>query len=166
MDLANYFPVCDMITEDERKKLCSVAVERVVPQGTLLHSGESDCVGLLVICAGQLRAFITSDEGREITLYRWLERDICLFSASCMMNSIQFDIMISAEKETRFWIIPPEYYKNLMEKSVEVANYTNRIMVDRFSEVMWLMEQIMWKRFYKRLASFLLEEIVLEDTDK
>ena len=62
MDLANYFPVCDMITEDERKKLCSVAVERVVPQGTLLHSGESDCVGLLVICAGQLRAVITSDD--------------------------------------------------------------------------------------------------------
>jgi CRP/FNR family transcriptional regulator len=29
---------------------------------------------------------------------------------------------------------------------------------------MWLMEQIMWKSFDKRLAKFLLEEMVLEGT--
>ena len=35
-------------------------------------------------------------------------------------------------------------------------------MATRFSEVMWLIEQIMWKRFDKRLAAFLLEESTLE----
>ena len=133
-------------------------------KGTVIHNG-SDCTGLLLICSGQLRAYILSSEGREITIYRLFERDICLFSASCMMRNIQFEIIIESEKDTKIWIIPTEIYKGIMEESVLVANYTNDIMASRFSEVMWLMEQIMWKSFDKRLAAFLLEESVLEGTN-
>ena len=135
---------------------------RTVPAGALLHSGSADCLGLLLIRSGQLRAFILSPEGREITLYRLFDRDMCLFSASCMLQSIQFDLSIQAEKETTLWVIPPEVYKHVMEQSAAVANYTNQIMASRFSEVMWLVEQIMWKSFDQRLAAFLLDESRLE----
>ena len=121
-------------------------------------------MGLLVIRSGQLRAFLTSDEGREITLYRLFERDICLFSASCMMNSIQFEITITVEKEAEFWIIPPYVFKSLMESSVAVANYTNQLMATRFTDIMWLVEQVLWKSLDKRLAHFLLEECTIEGT--
>ena len=121
-------------------------------------------MGLLVIKSGQLRAYITSDEGREITIYRLFEHDICLFSASCMMNSIQFDITISVEKDAKFWVIPVGTYKKMMEQSAVIANYTNQIMASRFTDVMWLIEQVMWKSFDRRLAHFLIEESVLEDS--
>jgi topoisomerase-4 subunit B len=52
-----------------------------------------------------------------------------------------------------------------MQESAAVANYSNQLISSRFSEVMWLMEQIMWKSFDKRLADFLLEECVLEDSN-
>ena len=94
------------------------------------------------------------------------DRDMCLFSASCMMRSIQFEVTIEAEKDSQLWIIPPEVYQRLMEESAPVANYTNELMASRFSEVMWLMEQIMWKSLDKRLASFLLEEAAIEGTDE
>ena len=165
MSLENYFTVWDKLTETERKLLMNSAVKRSVPKGTLLHNGAADCVGLLIIRSGQLRAFILSDEGKEVTIYRLFERDICLFSASCMMHSIQFDITIEAEKDSELWIIPAEIYKKIMDSSVAVSNYTNELIVTRFSEVMWLMEQIMWKSFDKRLAAFLLEESALEDSD-
>lgn len=162
MSLSEYFPIYDKLSPADRKKLESLAVLRKVPQGSIVHYGGSDCLGLLVIRSGQLRAFISSDEGREITIYRLFERDICLFSASCIMKNIQFDITISAEKESEFWIIPPNYYKELMERDIEVANYTNDLMASRFTELMWLVEQIMWKSFDKRLAKFLQEEYYLE----
>ena len=82
-----------------------------------------------------------SDEGREITLYRLFDHDICVFSASCIIRSIQFEVMIEAEKETRVWFIPPMVYKKLMEESAAVANYTNEIMATRFTDVMWLLEE-------------------------
>ena len=125
-----------------------------------------DCTGLLLVKSGQLRAYILSDEGREITIYRLFDRDMCLFSASCMMRSIQFDMTIEAEKDTEFWIIPTEIYKSIMEESAPAANYTNELMAARFSDVMWLIEQIMWKSLDKRVASFLLEESSIEESDK
>lgn len=162
MSFENYFPVWDKLTDSERELLSRSAVKRTAPKGTLLHNGSADCVGLFVIRSGQLRAYILSDEGKEVTLYRLFQRDMCLFSASCMINSIQFDISIEAEKDSEFWVIPTDVYKKLMDSSVAVAGYTNQLMAARFSEVMWLIEQIMWKSFDKRLAAFLLEESALE----
>lgn len=78
------------------------------------------------------------------------------------MNSIQFEISVEAEKDTAFWIIPADIYKKLMLESAAVSNYTNEVMATRFSDVMWLMEQVLWKSFDKRLAEFLLEESNLE----
>lgn len=92
--------------------------------------------------------------------------DICLFSASCMLHSIQFEITVEAEKDTELWIIPANIYKNIMEESAPVANYTNELMASRFSDVMWLMEQIMWKSMDTRIAGFLLEEAAIEGTSE
>ena len=82
-----------------------------------------------------------------------------------MMRSIQFEVMIEAEKDTELWIIPADSYKSVMDQSAPLANFTNEVMAARFSEVMWLLEQILWKRFDQRLAGFLLEESALEGTD-
>ena len=165
MGLDTYFPIWDKLTGAQRELLSRSASQRNVPAGTMLHNGSADCVGLFVIRSGQLRAFVLSDEGKEVTIYRLFERDICLFSASCMIQSIQFEVMIEAEKDSQVWVIPPDVYKQLMESSAAIANYTNELMATRFSEVMWLIEQIMWKSFDKRLAAFLLEESALEESD-
>ena len=165
MEFSEYFPVWDNMTPQQQQAISAGLVSQSVKKGTLLHSGGTDCTGLLLIKTGQLRAFILSREGREVTLYRLFDRDICLFSASCMMRSIQFDVAISAEKDTQMWIIPSDIYKPIMEQSAYMANYTNEIMASRFSEVMWLMEQVMWNSMDKRVAVFLLEEASIEDAD-
>ena len=162
MELKHCLPVWEELTFEQQQRLSDTVARRQIPRGTAIHRGSLDCTGLLVVEAGQLRAYILSEEGREITIYRLLEGDVCLFSASCMMRDIQFDVSIEAEKDTWVWVIPPDVYQELMEVSAPVANYTNALMSGRFSEVMWLMEQIMWKSFDKRLADFLLKESALE----
>ncbi len=163
--LSAYFPVWDKLTPAEQETLAHAAVLRTAAKGTSLHNGAADCVGLFVIRSGLLRAYVLSDEGREVTLYRLFERDICLFSASCIIQSIQFDLYIEAEKDSELWVIPSDVYKRLMEKNAAVANYTSQLMATRFSDVMWLMEQILWKSMDKRLAAFLLEESALEESE-
>lgn len=166
MEFSNYFPIWDKLTPQQQETVSAALIRRTVERGTVLHGGGSDCTGLLLIKSGQLRAFILSSEGREVTIYRLFERDICLFSASCIMRSIQFDVTIAAEKDTRLWVIPADVYKQLMEQSAAVANYTNEVMASRFSEVMWLMEQVMWHSMDRRVAAFLLEEAAIEGTDR
>ena len=165
MEFQKLCPVWDKLTPTEQQLISSTIVPKTLGKGAVLHDGSADCAGLVLIKSGQLRAYILSEDGREITLYRLLDQDICLFSASCVMRSVQFEIMISAEKESEVFILPPYIFKKIMDGSAPLANYVNELMATRFSEVMWLIEQIMWKSVDKRLANFLLEESTLENSD-
>lgn len=164
MEFKEFFPTWDKLAEEDRKLLRDCAFERQVKKGTVLHNGSMDCAGLLLLRSGQLRAYILSDEGREITVYRLFERDFCMMTASCIMRSIQFDIVIQAEKDSSIYLIPPDVFKTVMDRSAPVANFVTDIMGSRFSEAMWRIEQIMWKSLDRRVAAFLLEESELEDT--
>lgn len=166
MEFQDCFPIWDKLSAGQQDDILGGLACRQVKQGTVIHNGSLDCVGLLVVKSGRLRAYILSEEGREVTVYRLFDRDICLFSASCMLRSAQFEITIEAEKDTELWVIPAEVYRKVMEESAPLANYTNEIMAARFSEVMWLVEQVMWKSMDKRIAGFLLEEAALESNDQ
>lgn len=165
MNYLTYISVWDKLTAEQQEKLTDTSQRKTFRKGEILHSGAADCMGLVLVISGQLRAYTISEDGREITMYRLFERDICMFSASCMMNSIEFDITISAEKDTDVLIIPPDLYKSIMKVSAPLANYTNEVISSRFSDVMWLIDKIMWKSFDKRLADFLLTEMEIEDTN-
>ena len=164
MDFSNYFPIWSKLTARQQEQIRAISDYQTVKSGTILHDGSPDCLGMLLVKNGQLRAYILSEEGREVTICRFFEMDICLFSASCVMPNMQFNIFIEAEKDSEIWIIPACLYKNLMDESLPVAQYSHDLITNHFSEVMWLMEQIMWKSFDKRLAAFLLEECAVEDT--
>ena len=164
MSLSQYFPIWNKLTAQQQERILSVSEFRSVPSGTVLHDGSPNCLGLLLVRSGQLRAYLLNEEGREITICRFFEMDMCLFSASCVMPNMQFDILVEAEKDSEIWIIPACLYQNLMDESVAIANYSHNLITNHFSEVMWLMEQVMWKSFDKRLASFLLEESAVEDS--
>lgn len=165
MEFREYFPIWDKLTGDQQQKLSARLPLRAIPKGTVIHNGSMSCTGIILVKSGQLRTYMLSDEGREITLYRLFEGDMCLLSAPCMIRSIQFDVTVETEKDTEVWIIPPNVYQQVMEQSAALAGYTLELMATRFSEVMWLMEQVMWKSLDKRLAAFLLEESAIEDSD-
>ena len=165
MNYLTYLPVWDKLTESQQRVISTSAKRRKFKKGEFIHHGAADCTGLILVINGQLRAYTVSADGREITLYRLFERDICLFSASCIMNGIQFEVSIIAEKDTEVLVISPEAYKGVMNESAVLSNFTNEVMASRFSDVMWLIEQVLWKSFDKRLADFILNEAVIEGTN-
>ena len=166
MDFEQYFPIWNKMNADQRQRIRAVSELQKFKAGSVLHDGGPDCLCMLLVRSGQLRAYLLSDEGREITISRFFEMDMCLFSASCVMPNMQFDIFIEAEKDTEIWIVPACLYQNLMDESIVIANYSRNLITNHFSDLMWLMEQIMWRSFDKRLAAFLLEEAVVEGTDE
>ena len=164
MSIAQFFPVFSQLTPQQQQMVLDYTAIRTVPAGTVVHNGAVECTGFLLVRSGQLRAYTLSEEGREVTIYRLFDHDCCLFSAACIMSSLQFEVIIETEKDSEIFIIPPSVYQKLMNESLPVSKYTNDLMASRFSEVMWLMEQIMWKSFDKRLAAFLVEESGIEGT--
>ena len=164
MEFSQYFPIWNKLTREQQQRLSDVTELQQIKRGTVIHDGSPECKGMVLVKSGQLRAYLLSDEGREITICRFFEMDICLFSASCVMPNMMFDVFIEAEKDTEIFVIPACLYQNLMDESLPLSTYSRDLITNHFSEVMWLMEQIMWRSFDKRLAAFLLEESILEDT--
>ena len=119
----------------------------------------------MLVKSGNIRAFFLSDSGKEITLYRLFENDACIMSASCILKNITFEIVLEAERESEVILVPTEIYQKLNNTSLAVQDFTNQLISSRFSDVMWVMEQIVFMSFDKRLAIFLLEQSAIEDSD-
>ena len=162
MEFAAYLPFWDKLNAEQQQRLAGIIEYRTVKKGTHIHDSSAECLGLVAVHSGQLRAYILSEDGREITISRMFEYDVSLLSASCVMPDMQFNVMIEAEKDSAFWSVPACFFKNLVDESLAVSNYSRSLLSGNFSELMWLMEQIMWKSFDKRLAAFLLEETSIE----
>ena len=166
LEFAEYLPFWNKLTEEQKQRIANVIEFRQIKKDTHIHDSSADCLGLVVVRSGQLRAYILSEDGREITISRLAQYDVSLLSASCVMPDMQFNVMIEAEKDSEFWSIPACMFKNLVDESLAVSNYSRNLLSGNFSELMWLMEQIMWKSIDKRLAAFLLEEAQLEQTNQ
>ena len=165
MEFSQYFPIWNKLTREQQQRLSDVTDLQQIKKGTVIHDGSPECKGMVLVKSGQLRAYLLNEEGREITICRFFEMDICLFSASCVMPNMMFDVFIEAEKDTEIYVIPACLYQNLMDESLPLSTYSRDLITNHFSEVMWLMEQIMWRSFDKRLAAFLVEESRIEETD-
>lgn len=155
--IEKYFPFVKFFSEEEKKVFNSNLLIKDFKKGERIHQGENGCTGVISLVKGRTRTFIFSAKGKEITLFRLLPEDHCILSASCMMNNIVFDIHVSAEENCRILIIPPEYFEQLAREYPPVERFRNDIIAMRFSEVMWLIEQVMFKRMDQRVATFLSE---------
>ncbi|MBQ7015443.1 MAG: Crp/Fnr family transcriptional regulator [Firmicutes bacterium] len=163
MEFFEYLPFWNQLSVQQQQLIAEVVEYRKVAKGTHIHDSSSECLGLVMVRSGQLRTYILSEDGREITLSRLFEYDVSLLSASCVMPDLQLNVMIEAEKDSELWSIPACLFKNLADESLAVSNFSRNLISSNFSELMWLMEQIMWKSFDKRLAGFLLEEASIEE---
>jgi CRP/FNR family transcriptional regulator len=153
------------LTENQKILLNRSIVRKQFNKGEAMRSSSENCSGLFLIESGQVRAYIVSENGKEITLYRLFDRDVCIFSASCIMKNINFDIFIETEKDTTAYLIPTHIFDKLSKESLAVQVFSNELMASRFSEVMWIMEQVVFMSLDKRLAIFLLEQSNIDEVD-
>lgn len=159
------FPFWEKLHSDEKEQLLTGAAHKEYAKGSMVHSANEECLGLILVEQGRLRVYIESEEGRDITLYRLEEGDICTLSASCFMSEITFEVMIEAESDSSIAVINTGVFKRIAAENIYVENYMYKQTTARFSDVMWTMQQILFLSFDKRLALFLLDEIAKGDGD-
>lgn len=158
--LESSYPFWNHLTSEEKAQLISCSYIRSYEKGQFIHSRTEECLGILLILKGQIRVYIQSEEGREVTLFRLEAEEICTLSASCMMREITFDIFIEALEETTLLITSAPCIRKIMESNIYAENYIYRQTAERFSDVMWSMGQLLFTSLDKRLAAYLADEQV------
>ena len=158
-------PFWKLLTDSEKEFVRQNAVIRLYKKGTRVYSSERECLGMLFVMQGEMRTYLLSEEGREVTLFRIYPNDLCVLSASCVISQISFDTQMSAQKDTEALMIPPNIVLLLKEKNLSVRCFLYELATKRFSDVMWAMQQILFKRLDQRLALFLMQESQRLGTD-
>ena len=152
------FPFWDHLSDWDKSSFIHSSQTVKFPRGANVHDG-GECTGVILIKSGSLRLYLLSDEGKEITLYRLFPGDMCIFSASCVLDTLTFDVFIDAEEDSECVVVGGCAYEGVWQKSDEVKIFTYETALSRFSDIMWVMQQILFMSMDKRLAIFLLDEI-------
>lgn len=156
--IRNTFTFWDTLTQREKQLLLENSMLVSYEKGEAVHSGEADCIGILIVITGALRTYMLSEDGREVTLFRLKSRDVCVLSASCILKNITFDVHVDAVSQVEAILINSNIFQELCNSNINFENFSYKITADRFSDVMWAMQQILFLSFDKRLAIFLIDE--------
>jgi len=159
------YPFWDKLADDEKTYIKESCYTQVFDKGMLIHRSQENCKGLMSVIEGQLRTYIVSEEGREVTLFRVPQGNVCVLSASCLMDSIEFDVVIEAMEETKVQILPSVTLNQIIKNNPYVELYLYKSASEKFTEVMWTMQQILFQKMDQRVAGFLLEELNAGQTD-
>ena len=151
------FPFWDKISETDKDYICQNSYTITYPKDTNIHDG-NECSGVIFVRSGSLRLSIMSDEGKDITLYRLHQRDMCMLSASCVLQTITFDVFINAEEDSECYVISGPAFAAVSERNPSIKIFALESAVSRFSDVMWVKQQILFMSLDKRLAIFLSDE--------
>ncbi len=156
--IEKYLTFWDKLEERQKNIIQNNAGEKIFSKGDSIYSADEECLGVLLIKSGVLRVFILSLDGREVTLYRLYPGDICILSASCILNSMNFEVHISADEDTKVLVINIAAFGKITKENVYAENFSLRNAMERFSEIMFAIEEVLFSSVERRLANFLLEE--------
>ena len=159
-----YFPFWEKLSKRDKEYLCQNSSIVHFEKKQVIHNN-SECSGLYIVRSGRLRLYMLSEDGREITLYRLSPGEICMLSASCVLQCIAFDVYIESEGPSECVMIAASAFGAVSERVLEVKNYALEMAVQRFADVMWIMQQIVFMSTDQRLAIFLLDEVTVNGND-
>lgn len=163
-DFASVFPFWDNLTDGQKKRINTGWRTELIHKDRQIYRLSDGCKGLMIVRKGCLRVYMISDEGRDVTLYRLFPGDICVLSAACLMQEIDFDVSIEAVEDTESVTIPAADLGLIMKENLFLENFVYKKTAERFSDVMWTIQQILFKKIDRRIAQYLWDEMLHQNS--
>ena len=157
--VTNSLTFYEKLNDSQKRTIADNAILKRLKQGYNVHSSAEECTGLIIVRSGELRVYMLSEDGREITLYRLFENDVCVLSAPCVIESITFDVFIDAEEDSEIIIVNSGALNEIVSDNIYAECFMLKKATERFSEVMWVMQQILFFKADRRVAIFLIDEM-------
>lgn len=146
------------LSEKEREVAKGGLTQRTYEKGTYILGFSDACLGMVYIRKGSIRVFITSEEGREVTLFHISEGECCVFSSACVIGGVTLDVQMVAESEVELLAIHAGTVAKLMESNIHFKCFIYELAAKRYSTVVWVIQQILFAHFDERMARFLLSQ--------
>lgn len=123
---------------------------------TVCHQS-SQCSHLPLVLSGSARVFRLGESGREITLYRVLPGESCILTASCIVNRLDFPAVAVCEQALEALVVPVADVLEWENRSMAWRGFLLASVSGRLTEVIELVDEVVFRRMDQRLAEYLCE---------
>ena len=124
-EVIKQIPFWKNLSDEEKTQLLSGAVLRIYKKDSYIYGMTDACLGMIYVQKGSVRVYITSEEGREITLFHIGSGECCILSASCVIAGISLVVQLLAEEETKIIAIHSGMIQKLMDSNIYAVSYTH-----------------------------------------
>lgn len=162
--LARSFPFWDTLGKADQREIAAQSRVMAFEDGAFVQGGKRGCAGVLFVLSGGLRAFLLSESGREITLFRLGAGECCVLAAACIMPMVSVEITINAKGPAEVLMVDSTCFANVAARNVELEAFMYRQSTERLSDVLRVMQHALFADANTRLATFLLGEMEREGT--
>ena len=154
--MAGKLPFNEKLTDAEKELLFRSTFKRNFEKNAGINAFSDACFGMIYVVSGSIRVYITSDEGREITLFHIDDGNCCILSASCVIENIGLDVQLMAEKDTEILAIHSGTVRRLMDENIEFRCFVYELSMKRLTSVISVINEILFEHFDVRLARTLI----------
>ena len=161
-----HIPFWANLSPEEKAIVSQRAITKRFSKNQLISSNSSACLGVILILSGGIRVSLISDEGREVTLYRAHANEFCVSTAFCVIQQLTFEAIVTAEEDTTVLVIPSSVGARLMDSNIHVRAFIFENSTKRYSQTIWAIQQMLFKRFDQRLASYLISAYEQSGSDE
>ena len=126
------------LSDYDKETLLASSQKVQFPKGMNIHDGNT-CTGVILVRTGSLRLYMLSEDGKEITLYRIFPGEMCILSASCVLQTVTFDVFVDSEENSDCVVVGGCAYEAIARRLPEAKIFALESAVSRFSDVMWVM---------------------------
>ena len=119
--------------------------------------------GIALLLSGVVRVYKIGETGREITLYRFGLGESCILSANAIMSQKTFPAIATVEEDAEAVMIPADVFREWVNKYEMWREFVFDLLSERLSTVMTVVDEVVFKRMDRRVASLLLNQAKVQN---
>ncbi len=130
-----------------------------IPAGrdVFLEGDRADAIALLI--SGAVRVYKIGETGREITLYCFGLGESCILTANAILSQRSFPAIATVEEDAEAVMIPADVFRDWVSTYDLWRDFVFDLLSDRLSTVIAVIEEVVFQRMDRRVASWLLSKV-------
>lgn len=131
-----------------------------VPSGEVAFRKGDACRNFILVLAGCVRVQLSTEGGREVTLYRVRPGDTCALTTSCLVGKEDYPAEAVVEEDITALMIPDSEFRQALLDSEPFRLFVFRGFSGRLCAIVSRMEMVTLRTIDERLAAHLLKRDV------
>lgn len=127
-----------------------------IPAGNIAFRKGDHCRNFILVLAGCVRVQLSSERGREITLYRVTPGDTCALTTSCLIGKEDYPAEAVVEEDITALMVPADEFRQALLDSDAFRLFVFRGFSGRLCAIVSRMESVTLTSIDERLVEMLL----------